>query len=215
MAFILENLCDVPSKRSIKLVLIGDGATGKSSYFDRLSKGDNVDYKFSKNYNATQGCNVCQIEFKIGSENIIIHLFDTAGQEKFGALRDSYIMGANGVILMYDISQKETKTNVLSKWIPEIKRILISTKTKNYVPIMVVGNKNDTKDSLEDPSIENIGIRKASLGGGYDSSFGNISHCFVSVKADENLMEPLNWLLKNILGYFLPINIKKSGNTKI
>lgn len=200
-------------KKDIKIALIGDGATGKTSYFERIASGHMADYKFSKKYNATHGCNICQIEFSIGKHKIKMHLFDTAGQEKFGMLRDSYLMGVDGIILMYDLTQPDTKKNVMSRWIPEVKRILTSSKTKQYVPIMVVGNKNDKVDNVVSGSCNTLGIRTSVLEGGYNtSSFGRIKHCTISVKGDENLMEPINWLLQNTLNYILPVNAKKSDN---
>jgi GTP-binding nuclear protein Ran len=208
-----DDWYSAPDKTDVKIALIGDGATGKTSFFERMVSGHMDNYKFNKKYNATHGCNVCQIEFKIGKHSIKVHLFDTAGQEKFGMLRDSYLMGVDGIILMYDVTQKETKKNVLSKWIPEVKRILSASKTKQYVPIMVVGNKNDKADSTTVGSRECLSIRKSTLTGNYDSfNYGSINHCLMSVKADENLMKPINWLLKTVLSYILPVNVKKSNN---
>lgn len=198
-----------PSKRSFKIVLIGDGAVGKSSYFERLAYGERDEYKFSRNYNATTGCDVCQITFKIGRHDVTLHLFDTAGQEKFGKLRESYIMGADGVILMYDVTQRETKTNVMSRWLPDIMKTLDDSNFRDYVPVMVVGNKYDKVNAQSSAQFDQLKIRDSALSACYKSRYGNISQCLISVKADENLLDPINWLLKNILGYYLPINVEK------
>lgn len=202
-----------PSKSSIKIVLMGDGGTGKTSYFNRIASGDHPDYKFSKVYDATRGCNICQIEYTIGKYPITLHVFDTAGQEKFGSLRDSYIMGADGIILMYDLTEKLTKQNVLTKWIPEIKRILKTSGSKSFVPIAVVGNKNDRLSEYNSNDPSNVpGIRLATLTGIYSSIiFGRIEHFYISVKADKNLLDPINWLLQTILAYFMPVNAKRTG----
>ncbi len=198
-----------PKKTSIKIALIGDGCTGKTSYFNRIISGDSPDYKFSRNYDATQGCNVCQIEFMIGKYPITVHLFDTAGQEKFGMLRDSYLLGADGIILMYALDDKTTKQNVLSKWLPEIKKLMLVSKAKD-VPIVVVGNKNDLQDSIILEPYDLYGIRQSVLTGNYDK-FGPIKHCTISVRQDEKLYDPINWLLENILSYNLTVNVKKSS----
>lgn len=237
--FDVEDWRSPPSKTSIKIVILGDGATGKTSYFTRLISGDTDDYMFRKTYDATRGCNICQIEYAIGKYEITVHLFDTAGQEKFGALRDSYLMGADGVILMYDLTDNNTKRNVINKWIPEIKRIITSTSSSsnaastiilNKVPIAVVGNKNDRidvevlrcndpkrhelDDIINDQILTNtIGIRKSVLQSIYDSHvFGQIEHFYVSVKGDENLINPINWLLCNILSYYIPVDAKKTDS---
>lgn len=208
-----DSICGQPSKTHLKFVLLGDGATGKTSYFNRMCDGDDPDYTFEKKYIASQGCSVAQIGFNVGRHEITVHLFDTAGQEKFGQLRDSYLMGADGIILMYDITNKDTKRNVLSKWIPDITRVLKKTNEKKYIPIMVVGNKNDRSSKVKLEPYEMLGIRKSALVGAYASKhYGEIDHCIVSVKADENLMEPVSWLLKTSLSYYFPITVTRSKN---
>ena len=204
--FFEEFRCS-PAKTSIKIVLIGDGFTGKTSYFSSIANSENPDYRFTKVYDATRGCNICQMEFMIGKYPVTIHLFDTAGQEKFGMLRDSYIMGADGIILMYDLSIGQTKQSVLTQWIPNVKKVLKETGEKSRIPIAVVGNKSDkTENNTDRP-----GIRTSTLLGAYESfRFGQIEHFYVSVKADENMMDPINWLLKNILSYIAPVNAKRA-----
>jgi GTP-binding nuclear protein Ran len=202
-----------PKKTSIKIALVGDGAVGKTSFFNRLTNGDTEDYKFSKNYDATTGCNVCQIELMVDRTPIKLHLFDTAGQEQFGDLRDSYLMGVDGIVLMYDITDRTTKQNVMTKWLPEIKRILSASKNPNYVPVMVVGNKNDRVDSIV--SDELVALRLSTLTGCYDAKYGSVNHCVMSVKANDNLMQPINWLLQKILAYFWQVDAKKSDKKPI
>ncbi|VBB18222.1 GTP-binding nuclear protein Ran-1 [Yasminevirus sp. GU-2018] len=225
---IIDDCRGAPSKSSIKIVLLGDGATGKTSYFSRISSGDTADYKFSKSYDATRGCNICQIEYKVGKYPITIHIFDTAGQEKFGALRDSYLMGADGVVLMYDLTDSNTKRNVITKWLPEIKRILTVSGTKTTVPVAVVGNKNDRIDvdalratdlyRREDDQISEsqmltntVGIRTATLQSAYEArTYGPVEHFYTSVRADDGLIAPINWLVKNILRYYFAVNVVRT-----
>lgn len=195
-------------KSHIKIVLIGDGATGKTSYFDRISNGDDINYRFNRRYNASKGCSVSQLTFDIDDNEITVHLFDTAGQEKFGKLRDSYLIGADGVILMYDITNRDTKRNVLSKWIPDLKNILRNTKERNYVPVIVVGNKNDKAHINGDSTKDEFKIRNSTLNGAY-SKYGKIDHINISVKANDNIVEPLRWLIKNILFIKGEVSIKR------
>jgi GTP-binding nuclear protein Ran len=219
----IEDYRYPPTKTSIKIALIGDGSTGKTSFFNRIVESENPDYKFSKIYDATQGCNISQIEYMIGKYPITLHVFDTAGQEKFGILRDSYLSGADAIILMYDLTDKITRHNVFTKWIPEVKRLLTASRCTQYIPIAVVGNKNDKID-MNDETIHNNdsknndsknndpkGIRTATLQGAYDiHRFGPIEHFYISVKADENLLDPINWSLKHVLSYYMPVTVKRS-----
>jgi len=183
-------------KKHIKITLIGDGATGKSSYFDRLSNGLSSSYKFSKKYDATIGCNVCQLEFTVNGESIIVHLFDTAGQEKFGTLRDSYILGSDAIIGMYDISNIDTKNNI-SEWIANIKRICDENKIKN-IPISICGNKCDLEKKIKEPR-STYEFRQSCLDGMYNN-YGKIKSELISVKANINLISPFIFLIKQIFG---------------
>lgn len=214
---IFEEFRAPPSKTSIKIVLLGDGSIGKTSFFQRITQSNDPNYKFSKVYDATQGCNICQIEYKIGKYPVTIHLFDTAGQEKFGMLRDSYLTGADAVILMYDLSDIRTKQSVLSTWLPNIMRSITASGYKQRVPVAVIGNKNDKIDSSEHrPDFNPVGLRTATLVGAYDMfQFGAIEHFYVSVKAEEGLMNPVNWLLRSVLNYYIPVDAQRSDKTPI
>lgn len=185
-------------KSILKIVLLGDGATGKSSFFERISNGDDENYRFNKKYNATEGCNVCVIPCTINGRNVDIHLFDTAGQEKFGKLRDSYILGADGVIIMYDISNSDTRLNVL-KWLKNIKDL---SAQANAIPpsVVVCGNKIDLKKKCG-PS-ETYTFRTSTLRAHYNNDAG-LSTSLISVKSGENLWDGLHLLTKHILGLWV------------
>ena len=190
------NFLSKNRKKHIKITLIGDGATGKSSYFERLSNGLSSKYKFNKKYDATIGCNVSQLEFTVNGDSIIVHLFDTAGQEKFGSLRDSYILGSDGIIGMYDISNIDTKNNI-SNWISNIKRICDENKIKN-IPIVVCGNKCDLEKKNKEPRSV-YEFRQSSLEGMYNE-YGKIKSELISVKSNTNLISPFVFLIKQIYG---------------
>jgi GTP-binding nuclear protein Ran len=191
------------TKSILKVVLLGDGATGKSSFFERISKGDTEDYRFNKKYNATTGCDICVIPLTVNGQNIDIHLFDTAGQEKFGQLRDSYILGADGAVIMYDITNSDTRQNVL-KWVKNIKDL--SVKTSTTAPnIIVCGNKSDLRKKCG-PS-ETYVFRTATLQGHYPLE-SHISTSLISAKSGENLWDGLNILIKSTLGLWGKPTIK-------
>jgi hypothetical protein len=46
--------------------------------------------------------------------------------------------------------------------------------------------------------------------GSYESKYGQIEHFYISVKADENLLKPINWLLRNVLSYYMPVEVVKT-----
>ncbi|KAH6762291.1 RAB GTPase-like protein C2A [Perilla frutescens var. hirtella] len=118
---------------SFKILLIGDSAVGKSSLLvsfisnvvDDLSPTVGVDFK---------------IRFvTVGGKKLKLTIWDTAGQERFRTLTSSYYRGAHGIILVYDVTRRDTFTNLSDVWAKELE--LYSTN-EDCVK-MLVGNKVD------------------------------------------------------------------------
>ncbi|XP_070681364.1 GTP-binding nuclear protein Ran-B1-like [Malus domestica] len=86
MALSNQQTVDYPS---FKLVIVGDGGTGKTTFVKRHLTGE-----FEKKYEPTIGVEVHPLDFFTNCGRIRFYFWDTAGQEKFGALRDGrYIHG--------------------------------------------------------------------------------------------------------------------------
>ena len=121
-----------------KLVLIGDSGVGKTNILSRY-----ICNEFSHTTKSTVG-----VEFgsKIINKNgklIKIQIWDTAGQERYKSITSAYYKGAKGAIVVYDITRKETFTNI-DKWIGELK-----TCGNENVFILLIGNKMDLKDERQ------------------------------------------------------------------
>jgi Ras-related protein Rab-1A len=123
-----------------KMLIIGDSGVGKSSLMNRFS--DNV---FSETYINTIG-----VDFKIRTININgkiikMQIWDTAGQERFRTIVSSYYRGAHGIMIVFDITDRESFTNV-AMWCEEIKKYAIPN-----VKTILIGNKADfnTKRQVE------------------------------------------------------------------
>jgi len=119
-----------------KLVLIGDSGVGKSSLLLRYA-----DDTFSANYLSTIG-----VDFKIRTiivdgKKVKLQIWDTAGQERFKTITSSYYTGASGVLVTYDITNKESFSNV-KKWLIEI-----DNYAKEGVQKILLGNKCDISNT--------------------------------------------------------------------
>lgn len=116
-----------------KLLLIGDSGVGKSSLllsftsdtFEDISPTIGVDFKVR----------VVDIEGK----KLKLSIWDTAGQERFRTLTSSYYRGAQGVIMVYDVTQRETFKNLSDVWLTEVE---LHSTNQDCIK-MLVGNKVD------------------------------------------------------------------------
>mmetsp|Transcript_22294 Transcript_22294/g.62613 ORF Transcript_22294/g.62613 Transcript_22294/m.62613 type:complete len:88 (-) Transcript_22294:594-857(-) len=81
---------------TFKIILVGDGGVGKSTFVKRHSTGE-----FEKKYKATLGVEVTPLRFNTNMGPITFNCWDCAGQEKFGGLRDGYYIMAQGAIVFF------------------------------------------------------------------------------------------------------------------
>jgi GTP-binding nuclear protein Ran len=119
---------------TFKIVLIGDGGVGKSTFVTRHLTGE-----FRKHYIATIGAEVHPMEFYTNVGKVTLEVWDTAGQEKLTGLRDGYYINSSGAIIMFDVTSRTTYKSV-PKWYKDI------TRVSGEVPTVLVGNKVDVKD---------------------------------------------------------------------
>ena len=161
----------------IKIVLLGDGCIGKSTFFDKLNNLNDSEYTFAKKYKATDNFDFSRIKINTNKGIKVIDLWDTAGQEnRGGMLRDAYLKGAEAVLLLYDVSQSKTSENI-PKWLDQIKRI-----TPN-IPVAVLGNKSDTFDNLQQS--ESVKLRECNLQ--RDIGHKKIKNFLISIKENTHL----------------------------
>lgn len=157
----------------VKLLLLGDMAVGKTSLMMRLT-----DDEFNLNIIGTAGIDLKKKTLNIEGEDVKVLIYDTAGHERFRLIAKSQYKGSNGIVLIYDITDRKTFDNV-SKWMEDIKENI-----DNKVEVMLVGNKIDkTNDRLvkseEGQALgEKFGVTffetSAKTGEGVNSAFLNI-----------------------------------------
>ncbi|KAL7424768.1 Ras-related protein Rab-18-B [Cryptotrichosporon argae] len=119
---------------NLKLLLIGNSSVGKSSLLLRFTDDD---FHVEEETAATIGVDFKVKALEVDGQRFKLSIWDTAGQERFRTLTSSYYRGAQGVILVYDVSSRPT-FDELVRWFREIEAYCADDVVK-----MVVGNKVD------------------------------------------------------------------------
>ena len=127
-----------PEIPKYKLIFLGDQSVGKSCIMNRF-----MNDTFTEDYQATIGLDFQSKNVQIDNQDIHLLLYDTAGQEKFRSLIPMYTRDANIVLLVYDISCKDSFIH-LSDWLRDLTNLKIEE-----VIFALVGNKNDLEDKRE------------------------------------------------------------------
>ncbi|NXG89756.1 RB18B protein, partial [Stercorarius parasiticus] len=121
---------------TLKLLLVGDSAVGKSSLLLRFTDG-----AFEPCLKPTVGVDFKVKKMVVDGHAVQLAIWDTAGQERFRTLTPSYYRGAQGVVLVYDVTRKDTFAG-LESWLNELDMYT----TKSNTVKMLVGNKTDKPD---------------------------------------------------------------------
>lgn len=163
-------------KATFKLVLVGDGGTGKTTFVKRHLTGE-----FEKKYIATLGVEVHPLSFHTNAGLIVFNAWDTAGQEKFGGLRDGYYIQGQCAIIMFDVTSRITYKNVPT-WHRDLVRVC------ENVPIVLCGNKVDIKERKVKAKAITFHRKK------------NLGYYDISAKSNYNFEKPFLWLARKLTG---------------
>ncbi|KAL8942440.1 MAG: hypothetical protein Q9211_001383 [Gyalolechia sp. 1 TL-2023] len=161
---------------TFKLVLVGDGGTGKTTFVKRHLTGE-----FEKKYIATLGVEVHPLAFTTNFGKIQFDVWDTAGQEKFGGLRDGYYINGQCGIIMFDVTSRITYKNV-PNWHRDLVRVC------EQVPICLCGNKVDVKERKVKAKTITFHRKKS------------LQYYDISAKSNYNFEKPFLWLARKLVG---------------
>ncbi|XP_065664308.1 GTP-binding nuclear protein Ran [Hydra vulgaris] len=161
---------------TFKLVLVGDGGTGKTTFVKRHLTGE-----FEKKYIATLGVEVHPLMFYTNYGPIQFNCWDTAGQEKFGGLRDGYYIQGQCAIIMFDVTSRVTYKNV-PNWHRDLIRVC------ENIPIVLCGNKVDVKERKVKAKTITFHRKK------------NLQYYDISAKSNYNFEKPFLWLARKLCG---------------
>ncbi len=125
-----------------KIVLLGDSAVGKTSLIRRY-----VFNQFEGSYISTMGTKVTMKEMKILKQeeeiDLTLIIWDLIGREGYHALHARSFVGVKGVLLVADLTRKETLISLERYWIPLLLEVV------EEVPMVFVCNKSDLKGKYE------------------------------------------------------------------
>ncbi len=151
------NLDDKPQEFVMKVILIGDGAVGKTSIRERY-----LGHGFSTQYLTTIGADFASKRDTIGAKKIRFQIWDLAGQPRFEVVRTLYYGGAKAAFFVCDVSKPTSIMNI-SNWINE----LWKNSGHGPVPFVILGNKSDLKElgikCVSDEDLQNIAAGITSL----------------------------------------------------
>mmetsp|Transcript_30272 Transcript_30272/g.36980 ORF Transcript_30272/g.36980 Transcript_30272/m.36980 type:complete len:217 (-) Transcript_30272:312-962(-) len=124
-----------PYDHLFKILMIGDAGVGKSSMLLRFT-----DDSFDTHIQSTIGVDFKVKHMDVMDKRVKLTIWDTAGQERFRTLTSSYYRGAQGVVMVYDVTRRDSFEN-LEQWLKEVK--LYSPNNGEGVVKLLVGNKID------------------------------------------------------------------------
>ncbi|KAL4743414.1 ras family-domain-containing protein [Aspergillus similis] len=128
---------------SVKLVLLGEAAVGKSSLVLRFVNND-----FQENKEPTIGAAFLTQKCSLPSRTIKFEIWDTAGQERFASLAPMYYRNAQAALVVYDVTKPSSLTKA-KHWVAELQR-----QASPGIVIALVGNKLDLTNDGGETSAE-------------------------------------------------------------
>ena len=163
----------------LKVLTAGEGGVGKTTLLHRYVEG-----KFSSETKMTIGVEFFLKELNIDGQKVMLQLWDFGGQERFRFLLESYVIGARGALLMFDLTRAMTLENI-EQWVK------ICRKEDPNLPILFLGSKADL---TEDICVEEDYIEE------FKNHFNLYDYLKISSKTGENVELSFENLTRKILG---------------
>ncbi|MFX0023086.1 MAG: Rab family GTPase [Candidatus Hermodarchaeota archaeon] len=165
-------------KTSLKIIIVGEPAVGKTSLVKKYVSG-----QFAKDYRSSIGTNIFIKEVNINKiRKVSIQLWDIAGQERWINMRRSYYVGAKGVLIVGDLTRKNTFDQINHFWVPDVKQYC------ELAPILLIANKNDLEKKVSEDEINSLG-----------KNINAISIIYTSAKTGENVDKAFKILSEQML----------------
>jgi len=171
---------DEDCKYLVKLIVIGSSGVGKSSLLLRYAMDT-----FKEDTRTTIGVDFKHKKLKVDGELVNCQIWDTAGQDRFSCISKEYYRGANGCLLVYDITDEASFARI-DHWHQE----LLTYAHTNEEPVtVIVGNKCDLKQQAKVKSEDATAYAKAH----------NMLFFETSAKLNYNVEEAFRVLVEDIV----------------
>ncbi|XP_028406342.1 ras-related protein Rab-23-like [Dendronephthya gigantea] len=177
---------------AIKVVVVGNGAVGKSSMIQRFCKGI-----FTKDYKKTIGVDFLERQVSIDSEDVRLMLWDTAGQEEFDAITKAYYRGAQACVMCFSTIDRDSY-EAIEQWMAKV------SEECGSIPCVLVQNKIDLIDEAVIRPDEAETLAKKL----------KVKFYRTSVKEDLNVTEVFQYLARRYLENLQNANVNDEQNTK-
>lgn len=135
-----EESCPSTPDRLFKIVFVGNSAVGKTSFLRRFCED-----RFSPGMTATVGIDYRVKTVCVDDTQVALQLWDTAGQERYRCITQQFFRKADGVIVMYDLTAKQSFLSV-RHWLSSVEEAV-----GDYIPVLLLGNKIDNEKEREVP----------------------------------------------------------------
>eukprot|EP00168_Porphyra_purpurea_P006669 TRINITY_DN18219_c0_g1_i1.p2 TRINITY_DN18219_c0_g1~~TRINITY_DN18219_c0_g1_i1.p2 ORF type:complete len:242 (+),score=78.13 TRINITY_DN18219_c0_g1_i1:169-894(+) len=172
----------------IKLVVVGDGAVGKTCLLVTYATGD-----FPEDYVPTVFDNrTCDVEH--AGKPLLLQLWDTAGQEDYDRLRPLSYPGSDIVLLCFSTVSEGSYDAIVEKWHPEVDHYA------KGVPTLLVGTKVDMREEgIQDPHEEEFEPISAEQGKELADDIGAVGYVECSAKTRQGLKEIFATAIKIVM----------------
>ncbi|KAL6080181.1 Ras- protein Rap-1A [Balamuthia mandrillaris] len=182
-----------------RMVVVGAGGVGKSAITVRFIQGN-----FVEKYDPTIEDSYRK-ECEVDGQSCVLDIMDTAGQEEYRALRDSYMKDGNGFVLIYSITSPSSFEHV-----ENIRKDILRIKEGTPdIPIMLVGNKVDLEDIREVTTEQGKALADKHGMGFMEASAKN------KVNVNEIFYELVRMINKFREAHPLPVQQKKRGKCNL
>jgi len=162
----------------VKLCCLGDGGVGKTSITIQLCSNH-----FVEMYDPTIEDSYRK-QMVIDEEACMLEILDTAGQEELTALRDQWIRGAEGFIIVFSITSRGSFEQV-----SQFRQQILRVHDVEDMPMIIVGNKADLEHLRQVSTLEGKELAK---------SFRNTTYLEASAKSRQNIDEIFQNVVRSV-----------------